>query len=432
MTLIRLFVGRLLTGGQDLGRRYAHLNWALLDQIIVSGSNFALGVIIARCLGIEAFGVFSLAWLVVLFTQSLQTALVLAPMMTIGPKQTAGDASAYYAVVLVHQCILAAAASGLVLLLVGNGGLFGLPEAATQLALPIALATLLVQLQEFLRRYNFTLGASERVAIADMVRYGGLIGTMLIAVTTSPKMPGVDLVLYLVAASAGVSALTMLAGRPELQGWSQQFAAVTRRHARFSRWAVGSALLFWTTGNIVVVAAGALLGAHAAGALKAGQALMAVTHVFFQTAESVIPPRAARIFHQGGKSALRDFTRRVMIVGAVVTGIACVLLALPGEFWLAALFGADYAGYGFLVAGFGLYYFLSACVQPLRWALQAAEATRADFIAYAAGAAFTLITCYPLVNAFGLAGAIICIIGSQALMLVWLFFQYRSFMRSPG
>ncbi|EFH30915.1 integral membrane protein, partial [Streptomyces pristinaespiralis ATCC 25486] len=38
------------------------LSWGLADQAASSMSNFAVGIYVARSLGLTAFGVFSLAW----------------------------------------------------------------------------------------------------------------------------------------------------------------------------------------------------------------------------------------------------------------------------------------------------------------------------------------------------------------------------------
>ncbi|MGW2081255.1 hypothetical protein ACWCOW_30715, partial [Streptomyces sp. NPDC001939] len=38
------------------------LSWGLADQAASSLSNFAVGIYVARSLGVTAFGVFSLAW----------------------------------------------------------------------------------------------------------------------------------------------------------------------------------------------------------------------------------------------------------------------------------------------------------------------------------------------------------------------------------
>ena len=67
--------------------RYSQINWALTDQAMVSGVNFLTGIVLARYLGIEEFGRFTLAWMAVLLVNSLQSGLIVQPMMSIGPKQ---------------------------------------------------------------------------------------------------------------------------------------------------------------------------------------------------------------------------------------------------------------------------------------------------------------------------------------------------------
>jgi len=42
----------------SLACSYSHVNWALADQAMVSGSNFITGILLARTLGIAEFGRF--------------------------------------------------------------------------------------------------------------------------------------------------------------------------------------------------------------------------------------------------------------------------------------------------------------------------------------------------------------------------------------
>ena len=83
--------------------RYSDINWALADQAVISGVNFLTGILLARYLGLEGFGQFTLAWMAVLFVNALQHATIIAPMMSIGPKQPAADLPAYYGAVIVQQ-----------------------------------------------------------------------------------------------------------------------------------------------------------------------------------------------------------------------------------------------------------------------------------------------------------------------------------------
>ena len=97
--------------------KHQKLNWTIADQGVVSGVNFITGLLIARFLGIEAFGVFTLVWMAVLFVNSIQIAMISAPMMTIGPKQSDEERASYYGAVVMNQLIFSISTS--ILLWVG-------------------------------------------------------------------------------------------------------------------------------------------------------------------------------------------------------------------------------------------------------------------------------------------------------------------------
>jgi O-antigen/teichoic acid export membrane protein len=328
--------------------RYSHLNWALADQAMVSGANFMTGLLLARYLGLEEFGRFTLAWMVVLFVNNLQGALVVSPMMSIGPQQRPDEEPAYYGAVAVQQFLV-----GVATFLTVWGGveisaaLF--PEwNISGLALPLTCAALGGQLQEYLRRYFFV---RQRAVVAfgiDALRYMGQLAVLFWLFQTA-RMDSTG-ALWTIAALAFLSVLVFGSTAVGGHGWDRDaFRAIVRRHWHFSKWLTGSALIQWATGNLFVVAAGALLGAWAVGALKAAQNLTGVAHILFLGLENIVPARAARLFRNNGKQALRGYLWRVIIYGELVTGgIAGVMFVAP-EFWLALVFGDEYRGYGYLL-----------------------------------------------------------------------------------
>jgi O-antigen/teichoic acid export membrane protein len=143
--------------------RYAHVNWALADQAIVSGTNFLTGVLVARYLGVEEFGRFTLLWMAVLFVNSIQDALISSPMMSIGPKQSAAETSAYYGAVVAQQAVFSFAA--LLLVFAGATLIFAVFSEwqMGDMAVPLVVTMFVCQFQGFFRRYFFSHG---RVAIA--------------------------------------------------------------------------------------------------------------------------------------------------------------------------------------------------------------------------------------------------------------------------
>ena len=46
----------MIAAGLQLVRRLGPINWALADQVVVSGGNFLTTLLLARSLGVEEFG----------------------------------------------------------------------------------------------------------------------------------------------------------------------------------------------------------------------------------------------------------------------------------------------------------------------------------------------------------------------------------------
>jgi len=147
------------------------MNFAFLDQLLVSSSNFLTGILLARAFGIFEFGRFALAWMFVEFIGSLQAAAIIQPMLNIGPKQVEADRDRYYEAVLAQQAA-ACLVFGLVAWLAATlaGWLLSDPEF-DRLALPLCAAIMAYQLQCFFRRYFFTRDRPIAGLVNDALRF---------------------------------------------------------------------------------------------------------------------------------------------------------------------------------------------------------------------------------------------------------------------
>ena len=74
-----------------------------LDQIIVSGSNFLISIIILRFLGTENFGIFSFYFLFLNLILGLQISYIISPMLTNVSKQNNSEINLFYGSVFIQQ-----------------------------------------------------------------------------------------------------------------------------------------------------------------------------------------------------------------------------------------------------------------------------------------------------------------------------------------
>src|SRR5579863_6758098 len=77
-------------------RRFVKDIWAVADQAMISGSNFTTMVLVARGLGDPAqFGIFTLVYSALLFSNQLQSALITQPHNVLGSARHGQEYAAY-------------------------------------------------------------------------------------------------------------------------------------------------------------------------------------------------------------------------------------------------------------------------------------------------------------------------------------------------
>jgi len=394
---------------QFLGREV----WALADQAIVSATNFLTNLMLARFMGLREFGIFVLAWMSVLFVNSLQTALIIAPMMSIGPKQEEKDRPSYFGAVIFQELVLVSICFALVFVaLKTSSSLFHHPELQ-HLALPLAVSAFAYQMQDFVRRYFFAVHQSRRALADDALSY----------LTQLPILLLLHRAGHLNSATAlWVMAGTSIVGTAAGWFWVERFEfhwdwieAIWHRHWRVSRWLTGSSLLSWTSSNLFIIAAPAYYGAAGAGVLKASQNLMGVTHVWFQGLDNVVPVETARRLRAGGVHAMLAYTRSILVKwGGLTLLFATVMAAWPG-FWLKLMYGSAMFQYGYVLRLYALLYVVLFIGGPLRAGLQALEFTIPIFWSYLAMTAFAFFFAFPLAKWLGLSGSLIGLLAAHCL-----------------
>jgi O-antigen/teichoic acid export membrane protein len=394
---------------QFLGRE----TWALTDQAVVSGTNFLTTMMLVKFMGLTEFGVFTLAWMSIQFVNSLQTALIVAPMMSVGPKQEEKDRPFYFGAVVFHELLLVACCFVLVFVALKLAGGFFPQQHLQQLALPLAVSAFAYQMQDFLRRYFFSTRQSRRAFADDALSY-------------LPQLP-IIFVLHGVGLLNSATALWVMAGTSilGLAPWffwmeplafeRQWIAAIARRHWKISRWLGASALLQWVSGNLFIIAAPIYYGAAAAGVLKASQNLMGVTNIWFQGLDNIVPVETARHLRDGGLPSMLSYTRLILLKwGGLTLLFALIMGAAPG-FWLKLIYSPEMAQYGYVLRLYALLYVIVFIGGPMRAALQALEYTVPIFWSYLAMAAFAFLFAVPMAKRLGLSGSLFGLFGVQIL-----------------
>ncbi len=395
------------------------MNLALIDQTMVSGVNFLTGILFARFLGVKEFGYFTLAWLTVLFVNSIQMAMISAPMMSIGPKQTENEAASYYGAVVVHQFCFSLLSFGLIFLGIKTSNFFSPTWKIEHLAWPLALAAFFFQNQDFLRRFFFTTNRLWLAFLSDGISYFGQLAILIILFLTTSM--DTAKVLFTIASTSALAMILVSFPLTKLNWNYKSFIKIFVHHWNFSKWMTASALLQWTSGNLFIVAAGSIIGPASVGAIKAAQNIMGISHILFQGLENIVPVRASFNYTQTGIQGLITYLKKVVLWGGLATAIIAFSAGLLPEFWLSLFYGVQYQNFGFILQWYAIIYLLIFIGLPLRAGLRTLETTRPIFIAYVLMTIFTIFTAKYFIFYLGIKGVMLGILGTQLILQFSLF-----------
>ena len=311
------------------------LSWGLGDQAITSLLSFAVGVYVARSLGVVEFGAFSLAWVTYGVALNISRGLSTDPLAV---RYTAVRRSTWRAAVarssgtaiavglLTGTCCVAA---GLLL-----GGSLGAAFGALGFVLPGLL------LQDSWRFAFFASGQGGKALVSDITWAVALVPLLMLA-SRNPSVTG------FVLAWGGAAAVAALASG--LQAWimprlSKARSWLSENSDLGARYLVENVSISGAA-QLRAYGLGAIAGLAAVGAVRGAEMLMGPFLMVLSGIGLVAVPEAVRVVRRSVRALPRFclLLGGVQAVGAMAWGLTLMLL-IPdtigrhalGEVWDAA------------------------------------------------------------------------------------------------
>lgn len=393
---------------------------AFLSQGIASSGNFVAAVLLVRALGLEGFGVLSLALIVAGYAAGLGQALVCQPLLSLVPK-VQGERQ----VGRVRDALWIASGLGIGLSFLVYVWWFaarGLGADLDSLGLsPLGCAALvgLRAIAPTVRGALFALGRGPQTVAFDVVGAWGVCFLLSWPGSGAEVLPGTALG-YLALSCGAACALGLIGLRDTIKGPLPGRVALLR-HWSSGRWLAANQVLSWVGTGGFLGATALVLGPIGVGAIRAAQSLVGVLLVACQALELVLPARAAGALRASGVRGLKgwvDVQGRRLLLSFVALGAA---LALAAPWLLGLLFpDVDRALAGSALVGLAWLPVAAALTGLLQVGFRALEDTRPIFLAYAASSIVSGALALPLVKGFGLMGAAWGLTGTQGLFTLLL------------
>jgi thymidylate kinase len=223
-------------------------SWGIVDQMLISFTNFATMVLLARGLGPAAFGAFSLVYGGLLFANSLQGALVTQPHGVLSAGRRGRAYADYTASTLWSQMFLVVLGAAVSLAGAAASWLGG--WGITHLLLALTPSIVAWQLQEFIRRVLYHEARFSAAFWNDVISYGGQ--TVVIAVLWwMQALTGPSALYALMFTSLAASLLGFWQLRTSLAGrfrWE-----VLMENGQLGKWLAGAEMGYWLNSQIYML-----------------------------------------------------------------------------------------------------------------------------------------------------------------------------------
>lgn len=385
-------------------------SWVLYDQVLVSGVGFFTMVFLGRHLQIEAFGLFMLAYMSVIFLVTLQTALITQPLNLIGAVKNDSTNLGH----LVSLQRLQIFWLPLNVAILAGIAFFFFPDRNLFIAAAVYLCAF--QLQQLLRRYWYTCGRINYAFVNDSISYGAQVAGLLL-LSLRGSFDGAQ-VFYLLAFT---SLLAVGAGWWRLHDRPRDF--VPLRAVVAEHWSLGSWLLLGTLSSYAAtqiypyMLAG--LGAATVATFAASVNILNGLNVFVQAANNYLPIRAKQVLQKDGLDGLWRFLGRIGLVVFVVAALFGAAVMIWADEILRLVYGENFAGSGNVLRILAMGTLVWTLFPVLYAGILALGHTSVVFISNTVATVFTVTVGWWLIGRYGVEGAAVAANISVLLILLW-------------
>jgi len=401
--------------------------FALLDQALVSATNFLIGLFFVHYATKEDYGLYAIGFGIVSLAISFGAALITTPMTVLAPCKNLEDQRIYCSTMLTGQYVLMLPAALLSVIASWIGfyaGLFSLDIFCFCIA--VTMATFGVLLLEFFRRYNYLRMEPKRVFWID-VRFS----FMMIGMLGALELYGKDSLYLWVILSYGIAAglsgfyAYLSAGFMRLVVWSfvRQALSGAWQHGR---WALGGVMITWIQNQSYAYFLAWLTGAASVAEANAGRLLLSPASMLGTSMMNIFMPRMVHLKADDKPEEAVRLGRRALglLIIATIIYAGCVFFARD---WLIhTVLTKEYSNVGPYIFAWTVVILFQAMRANSSALLQVFREFRAITVANALSALIVILSTGILITLFGVIGSIAALALGELILAVLL---WRAFAR---
>ena len=352
--------------------------FTLVNQGVVSATNFLTGVLIGRFCTKEEFGLYMLGFSIVLLVMDLQISLVSTPYMVYSPRLKGTALRLYSGSSLIHQLALTTIVM-LVLVVWGGFLSFGSgPAGLSSVVWALVVTIGFIMLREFVRRICFADLRMEIALIFDLCVAALQISGLLILAKFG--LLSATHAYWVIGIACGVAgAGWFLLNRAGFKIQISQAISDLTHNWTFGKWVFASGILWAISMNLYPWFLTSFHGTASVGVWGACLGVLALANVPLAGVQNFLGPKIANVYANGGMLALRRFALKTSALLSIVMSILCCALLILGEPLLVLFYGEKYSGNGVVVFVLALSLVAASVAFSFSRALFAIERADIDF-----------------------------------------------------
>ena len=383
---------------------------SIVDQGISSLSNFLTVVIVARVLAPADVGVYAIIFASVMILGGIQNSFITGPLRVFHIRPNRED-SKYY---LRNQFKLQMYCAGILATIFFSASL-SFFDVGVKTAIASSIALIFMQMHEFVRIVYLSKLDFKSLLFADslchIVRILLLfvmwyMGSLTIANT------------FIVLALGGVFTSIYFVRHQEIFCLSFNLKDTIKENWRYGRWLFAETVAFSASTHFYIYMIALVLSAEMVAGFNVVQNLLNALNVLIMGGGGYLMSISRmNLVHKGYKP-----WKKILVLSGIImlllTVVIVIVLSINGEWLLGILYGEFYKEYYTLIPILGAAHCLVALNMVLSSAFRTVELPQIGFVAKVISAVFTIIFAASLLERWGLSGAAIGLIATQACWLV--------------
>lgn len=410
-----------------LGYWVSKISYSIIDQGLLSGANFILNILLAKRISPDEYGVFGITFAVFLFLSGFHNALLIEPLVVIGPTRYSNQIPRYLTIIVCVHFVFALAIT-ITLLCIAPFLVWWRDEISLWMLVSLSFSSFSILLFWLLRRAAYLEGNAVLACIGSSC----YTCTLIVGMLWFNKQSWFSAInAYLLMSVASLASAAILWRRlginlKSIQVQDDQLTIknVVAQHWHYGRWIVAGTLAYSFSTLIYVPLVGAFVGLAASGVLRAMQNLVQpVQQIIVALSTFFVPWLSKQRNIQGSDYPLRALPKILFLFLGIGIGFLLPLVLL-GPSLVHFIYDNDfYTKYTWVLHYVGIAILLQILVYAIATVARAIEYPSAIFGEELAGACFVLTIGILLIWKWELNGAVISLVGSafsQLLVMAWL------------